>query len=235
MWAGANPRSSGPTLDNNDELDDSTHTTAMAAAALAKDPKILMRLKPDPDVDNVDELLTNAATFGRVDAVRSLLRLGAKANDKPDGGCTALVECLATSLSCESFRLNLPSNWCRNLARVRRSLYECEPDVTVKVVEQLIRRTACTQVSIHKLLRTAAMKKHLSSVSRNSDCSDFMSGQVTKGEKKSSRRRSLANWALRELASKYNREEIYKEIWSEPMQRVAIRYGMSDVGLAEIC
>ncbi len=35
MWAGADPRSSGPELDE-DDLDDSTHTTALEAAAYAK-------------------------------------------------------------------------------------------------------------------------------------------------------------------------------------------------------
>ncbi|MBA3356090.1 MAG: hypothetical protein H0U18_09190 [Pyrinomonadaceae bacterium] len=36
-------------------------------------------------------------------------------------------------------------------------------------------------------------------------------------------------WALRHLASRYNREEIYKAIWSEPIQHVAKRYNLSDV------
>jgi hypothetical protein len=47
--AGANPRSSGPTLDNDEDVDDSEHTTAFEAAAHAKSLEILKRLKPDPE------------------------------------------------------------------------------------------------------------------------------------------------------------------------------------------
>ena len=42
-------------------------------------------------------------------------------------------------------------------------------------------------------------------------------------------------WTLRSLASRYNREKIYEEIWSEPIQHVAKRYNISDVGLAKVC
>ena len=50
------------------------------------------------------------------------------------------------------------------------------------------------------------------------------------------RREELSRqWVLRELESKYNREKLYEEIWSEPIQRVAKKYEISDVGLAKIC
>jgi hypothetical protein len=42
-------------------------------------------------------------------------------------------------------------------------------------------------------------------------------------------------WAVRELASRYDRDKIYEEIWSEPIQHVAKRYGISDVGSAKVC
>jgi hypothetical protein len=37
------------------------------------------------------------------------------------------------------------------------------------------------------------------------------------------------------VASRYNREQLYEEVWSEPVIVVAKRYGLSDVGLAKIC
>lgn len=40
-------------------------------------------------------------------------------------------------------------------------------------------------------------------------------------------------WAVHALASRYNREEIYKEIWLRPIQHVTKRYNRSDVGLGE--
>ncbi len=82
MWAGADPRSSGPTLDDDEDLDDSEHTTALAAAAYGKNLQILKRLKPDAKRDDVDTLLTCTANFGHADVVQYLLELGAKPNDK---------------------------------------------------------------------------------------------------------------------------------------------------------
>jgi hypothetical protein len=31
------------------------------------------------------------------------------------------------------------------------------------------------------------------------------------------------------------REQLYDEVWSEPMATLAQKYGLSDVGLAKIC
>jgi hypothetical protein len=33
----------------------------------------------------------------------------------------------------------------------------------------------------------------------------------------------------------YEREKLYAEVWEEPVLRVALRYGISNVGLAKIC
>jgi len=34
---------------------------------------------------------------------------------------------------------------------------------------------------------------------------------------------------------KLSRQQLYEEVWSEPMYKLAVRYGLSDVGLAKIC
>ncbi len=41
--------------------------------------------------------------------------------------------------------------------------------------------------------------------------------------------------AIGELMNRYDREKLYREVWSEPIQRVAKRYRLSDTGLAKIC
>jgi len=64
---------------------------------------------------------------------------------------------------------------------------------------------------------------------------DFITGEpfaFAFRDKNSNRSRK---WALEQLASRYNRDEIYRDIWSEPIQRGAKRYGLSDVGLAKVC
>ena len=47
MWAGANPRSRGPALDDADHIEDAEwHTTALAEACYSGSVESLKRLKP---------------------------------------------------------------------------------------------------------------------------------------------------------------------------------------------
>ena len=267
MWAGADPRTSGPTLDDYEDLDDSEHTTALSAAACCENVQILKRLKPDAKRDDVDKLLSDAARYGHADVVRYLLELGANPNDKANGGSTALCECLSTSFWSESSRSRYSSTWystykpskysfsktletiqlllekgalwrpdnAREVTSVRRSLLECDSDVTLELVEQLVKHTACTQDMIHDLLRTPAMKSHLEPVARKFDRMGFDVRTSVQKEEDKRQKEMHRQWTLIQLASRYNREEIYREIWSEPIQHVAKRYKLSDVGLAKVC
>ncbi len=121
------------------------------------------------------------------------------------------------------------------VSEVRRSLLECEPDLTLELIERLVKHTACTQDTIHELLRTPAMKKHLMPESRKFGLMGF--DIRTKEQKAEDERREEEHrkWILRDLMSRYNRQKIYEEIWAEPILHVAKRYSMSDVGLGKIC
>jgi hypothetical protein len=123
----------------------------------------------------------------------------------------------------------------REIQWVRRNLLECEPDVTVELIEQLMNHTACTHDTIHDLLRTPAMKKHLTPVARKFGLMGF--DIRTKEQKAEDERREheYRRWTIRQLASRYDRQKIYEEIWLEPIQRVAKRYDISDVGLGKVC
>jgi len=37
------------------------------------------------------------------------------------------------------------------------------------------------------------------------------------------------------LLARYNRGEIYEQVWTQPVHTMAKQYGLSDVGLAKIC
>jgi hypothetical protein len=79
------------------------------------------------------------------------------------------------------------------------------------------------------------MKKHLLPVVRKLRLLGF-DFRTSEHKAEDKRQKEVSNQgALRHLASRYNREEIYKEIWLEPIQHVAKRYNISDVGLAKIC
>lgn len=123
----------------------------------------------------------------------------------------------------------------KEIACARRSLFECEPDVTLKLVDGLVKRGACTPDTIQNLLRTPAMKKHLTPVAQKLVSLGF---DVRTPEQKIQDERqeeAYSKWALQELVSRYSREEIYREIWLEPIRHVAKRYKLSDVGFAKVC
>lgn len=123
----------------------------------------------------------------------------------------------------------------RQLVDVRRSLYQCEPDVTLELVERMTKHEACGQDTILNLLRTPAIKEHLAPVSKDFFRLGFdvrTRGQIAEDER---RERAHRQWKLRKLTASYDREKVYEEIWSEPILHVAKRYGMSDVGLTKVC
>ena len=121
------------------------------------------------------------------------------------------------------------------VARVRRSLLECEPDVTLELVQRLMKHSACSNDTIRELLRTPTMKKHVIPMVRKFVGMGF-DVRTTEQKAEDERQKRISHeWALRELASRYNREEIYEEIWSEAIQKVAKKYNLSDVGLAKVC
>jgi hypothetical protein len=35
--------------------------------------------------------------------------------------------------------------------------------------------------------------------------------------------------------STWNRQELYEKVWQFPLRKLAIEYGISDVGLAKVC
>jgi hypothetical protein len=52
------------------------------------------------------------------------------------------------------------------VGRVRRSLLECESDVTLELAERLMKHFASSKEDVTELLRTPSMKKHIESLSR---------------------------------------------------------------------
>jgi hypothetical protein len=254
MWAGADPRTTGPSLNDSEEEWD--QTTALKEASSCRNVEILKRLKPDPRRDNLAELLISAAGFARAEVVRYLIELGAILNDQRNGGSSALDHCL-TSFRFRSFSYDFdlwsyrknskaskyavsetrdtielllkhgaiwrPSDK-EQIGQVRRSLLECEADVTLELVEKLKKQAAATTEDITELLRTPSMKKHLESLSRKFVPIGFdVRSPEQKLEDKRQKERNQ-QWALEQLASRYNREEIYKAIWAEPIHHVAKRY-----------
>ena len=113
-------------------------------------------------------------------------------------------------------------------------IVKCEANVTEELIEQLMKHRVCTHDPIHDLLRTPAMED-LTPVARKFG---LMGLDVRTKEQKAEDERRADEYhhrTIRQIASRYNREKIYEEIWFKTDSARAKRYDMSDVGLAKVC
>jgi len=187
MWAGGDPRSRGPCLNEEYTDDPECYTSGMDEASRSENPDVLKRLKPDPTRDDLSKLLRHAASWARKEILEYLLEIGAHPNDKPNGGSSALDSALrdlnfagwepygtnrlkpkykvSRSLDCVRQLLAHGAVWNssenHDLNSLRRSLLECEPDVTIELLRLFREYSACPAERVHKLLGTPRMKKHL--------------------------------------------------------------------------
>jgi ankyrin repeat protein len=256
MWAGADPRSRGPALDDADHGEDPEwHTTALHEACGSDNVEILKRLRPTR-TDDLAGMLERAAYYARHDILACLLELGANPNDKADGGSSALdvsikhlgwedfsrkheygAEDMAPGCTVSREReaikvlLRYGALWRPELStlhKARRILYRTEPEVTVTLIGMLLSHEN-GQDAARELLRVAQMRQHVASCE----------GQLSKlGITLDGRRRSEVPTAPAPpsyVVARYDRERLYVEVWSEPTQEVARRYGISDVALSKVC
>ena len=187
MWAGGDPRSRGPCLYEEYTEDPECYTSGLEEACRSENTEVLKRLKPDPSRDNFSELLHRAAFWPRKATLTYLLEIGAKPNDKPNGGSSALDAALrdfsfagfdpyrskrlkskydvSRSLDCVRELLANGAIWNPDekydLSSLRRSLFECEPVVTIELLQLFRKYSACPLERVHKLLGTPRMKEHL--------------------------------------------------------------------------
>jgi hypothetical protein len=190
MWAGANPRRLGPDLDDRYTDDPDCHTTALREACSKGSLDALKKLKPDPRLDNLSDLLEAAALSDSKELIDHLLHLGAQPNDKPDGGSSALDRCLwhlpwedrntFTSKQLAS-KYALQGGLARierllaagaqwrpsdpdGTKSVRQMLCKCEPAVTVTLMKLFAKYKAAPEGLLEELLDTPRMRGHLSTI-----------------------------------------------------------------------
>ena len=94
MWAGADPLSIGPDLDDRYENDPDCYTAAPPGACSKGSLDAVKKLKLDPTRDSLSDLLQAAALSASKELIDYLLALGAQPNDKPNGGSSAVDRCL---------------------------------------------------------------------------------------------------------------------------------------------
>jgi hypothetical protein len=257
MWAGADPRTRGPAVDDAEHGDDPEwHTTALNEAAASGDVKLLKRLGPKSS-DDLAGMLEGAAFAARRDVLAYLLDLGANPNDRPDGGSSALESCIRhlgwedldrvrygygptyqspahkVSGGRQAIKLLLQhgATWRpepATLNDIRRILYKLEPEVTVELVGQLL-KTANGESGVRELLRVPRMRQHLAS------CASHLTrlGLTLEGQRHSDPQPAAP--AAVTASAPYDRERLFDQVWSEPMKEAAGKYGMSEAAFAALC
>ena len=248
LWAGADARAMGPSLDETDPTDPDCFASAMQQACYAGNVDVLKKLKPEGVRDDLENLLHCTAVSGRRDAIRYLLDLGAKANDKENGGSSAL-DTFIWRLGFPSFNYGFKtvkskyavSNEIANISELaqrgaiwnpdrasinslRRNLYECEPGVTIELLRVLLKDNACSMDQARELLKHPRMRTHLASESWHlARLKLDIEDEQSKGPQP----------PPAYLLAQYNRGELYEKVWSLPTREVAKHYGFSDVRLGE--
>lgn len=190
LWAGANPRSRGPSMDERWADDPECHTTALQEACSKGSLEALAKLKPDPQTDNLAELLSSAAIANSKETIEYLLKLGAQPNDKENGGSSALDHSVwhlgfgsydqlvnkrlstkydvSKTFECMRALVEHGAVWKPSdryaLNHVRQALYKCEPAVTVGFVKLLAGNKACPEETLEDLLEAPRMRQHLSTL-----------------------------------------------------------------------
>ena len=187
MWAGGDPRSRGPCLQKEYTEDPDCYTSGLEEALRSENLDVLKKLKPDANRDNLSELLDCAAIWERKETLEYLLQIGANPNDKPNGASSALDTALRhlsfarldtygskrlkskydilRALDCVCELLAHGATWNSNdaydVSSLRRTLLECEPDVTIDLLQMFRKHNACPAERVHRLLGTPRMKEHL--------------------------------------------------------------------------
>lgn len=188
MWAGGTPRSRGPCLGKEYTEDPECYTSGLEEACHSETPDVLRKLKPDPNQDDLSRLLHCASISNRKATMEYLLDIGANPNDQANASSSALDTVLshlsfARLISSDGKRLSSkyqlwgvfecvrvllehgaiwnPDQY--NLNSLRRALLECEPDVTIELLQMFRKHRACPAERVHRLLDTPRMEEHLKS------------------------------------------------------------------------
>ena len=249
----------------DDEEDPDSFTTALEEASTKGNLEILKKLKPEKDRDDLGALLIRATLCPMKEVVSYLLDIGANPNDKSNGSSSALSRCLLSlgfqdlhsrlngykatkwslhnALSIIEELTSRGAIWVprdsREMTSVRRELFRCDAEVTIELLSLFTKYRSCSDDTLLSLLKTPRMKEHLSKHEREiarlglNGILPPKGALVVKSSKTTPAIRR--HYISPGLLAKYSREKLYEEVWSQPVQKLAKQYGVSDVALSKVC
>ena len=251
LWAGGDPRSRGPCMEKDYTDDPENYVSALEEVSYSKSVAALKKLRPEASRDDLTELLRGAAVSGSKEMICYLLQIGAKPNDKNNGGSTAVDTCLwrlnfgfvggydhrprsiyavSEGLDCLRELVACGAIWNpddqSSLNSLRKALYECEPAVTTELLRILIQHNASPVDRLKMLLDKPRMKEHLATQTWH---------LARIGLKYEEKKSSKSQPPPAHLVAQYDRADLYEKVWTDPIRNVAKQFGISDVWLAKIC
>ena len=265
LWLGASPRSTGLSTDDLDHAaadDPNDQQSALQIACSSRKPEILRQLKPDPARDDLRALMAAAAGWTTTpETVAYLVSLGADVNERPDGGSTVLdaalryfgwkeavwegpygpyrraaipMAKLQSSIDALRGLMARGARWvpeARSLTDVRRALYRTEPAAVRAVVDLLRSEHACGDETLTALIAAPKMRTLLAAARK----ADEALRPATVPTRRPTPPAAVAPRRPVRHSSRYDRQRLYDEIWKEPAETVAKRYGVTGVALAKAC
>jgi len=254
LWAGADPHRKVPSLRWGSGIDgdpDEDHASAVEVAVQLGHGHLLRHLKPDPEHDDFDELWRTVCDPKAVDflvAIRPpadwsipIIRNISRMTWWNRWG-SSRSDCLQHILDHHDSRLStLDHQGCQE---VRRDLLKIQSDWDLEWLLKTLSKPQCCDPAIFaELTRTPSIRKRMERLG--------LSRLLPKPKSEGNKRRRPGEpppyhsmeWldalspearaaALENLMS---REELYKEVWSEPVIKVAERYGVSATAVAKWC
>lgn len=258
LWAGADSRSMGPS--GMDEDDPESYVSAVEQAAASSHVEVLKKFKLSREQDDLSRLLCEASFGQSSDVLVYLLELGARPNDRPNGGSSSLSRCLnfmrferigihgfagkrtvySVSESLRKIRILAEHGAIWNaedayeMNSLRRTLLECEPEVSIALFKIFVSNAVCSQDTWKSLFSSARFRQHLEKESWW--LTRLKLRDVAEGPRGKSKRRPASSPQIsRQLFARYDREQLYRQVWEQPMQKLAKEYGVSDVALSKTC
>jgi len=227
LWAGADPHAPAPDPEFSLDEDDITEGwSAIEEAASTGGLNILKLLKPNPRRDNFDNLYRYTRDASIITYLLPLkipqnltLILSSHINDldrrfgrSPCG--TGAIEAL----------LNCGVRWevsnTEALRGIRRILLKADDYDLRRVLTCLKKPELCHTETYQELTRPPRMQERMIAI-----------GLARKRINERERRRS----EIARLTERYDRELLFKQVWSQPVQHVAKEYGISGVALGKTC
>lgn len=261
VWAGADPHRKVPSLRYSTEEDESEDdpSSAIELAVTFGHGKLLKYMVPDPTLDDFDELYVSVCDPDALDRLfdirpprdwsraiwRNISRMGWWFSDRSRSRA-----CLERIFEHHWGRLtSLDPASCQDL---RRTLLKLEYDSELAwILRTLAKPHHCDEGIFAELVRTPSIRQRMD----RAGLSELLPSKPARKEaprvagkrrvkardepEPSPEGRWLASLSPKDRAEalrhRISREQLYEEVWAEPVVKIARRYGVSDVAVAKWC